>query len=448
MEELKGRRKISREELKAHDKPEDLWVSIDGKVYDVTEWLQKHPGGDLPLLNLAGQDVTDAFIAYHPGSAWKHLDQFMIGFLDNYQVSQISKDYRRLLVDLKKAGLFNISLSDYMLTVLFMVAMLGASIVGVVFYEGFWVHVGCGILMGSVWTQSGYIFHDSGHGGIVGHKKIDRFLQLLAANCLTGVSHGWWTRTHNAHHISCNSLEFDPDLQYVPVFAVSSENYGSLYSYFYERKMNFDGIARFLVSYQHLTFYPIMAIARINLFLQSIVLLLSKKRVPNKGLEIAGLLFFWTWFPLLVACLPSLSDKMAFVLSICAVTGIQHVQLVLNHFSSELYVGRPSSTTWFEDQVRGTLDIQCGPWMDWFHGGLQYQVEHHLFPRLPRYNLRKVSPLVKSLCAKHQLPYTVVTFSEANVRTFATLRAAALEARNVSKTLTKNLLWDAVNAHG
>lgn len=212
--------------------------------------------------------------------------------------------------------------------------------------------------------------------------------------------------------------------------------------------MNFDGLARFLVSYQHWTFYPTMAFARVLLFMQSIVLHLSKNRVPNKGLDIAGLLFFWTWFSLLVSCLPSWPERIAFVLSSFAVTGIQHVQFCLNHFSAESYVGRPCSTSWIGDQARGTIDIQCGPWMDWFHGGLQFQVEHHMFPRLPRYNLRKISPLVKSFCAKHQLPYTMVTFWEANVRTVATLRAAALEARDASQTTPKNLLWEALNTHG
>lgn len=447
MEELRSR-KISLEELKTHDKEGDLWVSIHGKVYDVTEWLHKHPGGDLPILNLGGQDVTDAFIAYHPGSVWKHLDQFFIGFLIDYQVSEISKDYRELLGDLKKAGMFQNYLSDYVLTVLFMVAMMGACIVGVVFYEGFWVHVGCGIILGLVWIQSAFIGHDSGHSELVGHKKIDKFIQLFAGNGLTGIGMGWWKRSHNVHHISCNSLDFDPDLQYVPLFAVSSGYFGNLHSYYYDKQMNFDGLARFLVSYQHWTFYPTMAVARVLLFMQSIVLHFSGNRVPNKGLDIAGLLFFWTWFPLLVSCLPSWPERTAFVLSSFAVSGIQHVQFCLNHFSAESYVGRPCSESWIEDQARGTIDIQCDSWMDWFHGGLQFQVEHHMFPRLPRYNLRKISPLVKSFCAKHRLPYTMVTFWEANVRTVATLRAAALEARDPSQTTHKNLLWEALNTVG
>jgi cytochrome b involved in lipid metabolism len=59
---------ITVDELKSHNKPGDLWISIQGKVYDVSDWVKDHPGGNFPLLNLAGQDVTDAFVAYHPGT--------------------------------------------------------------------------------------------------------------------------------------------------------------------------------------------------------------------------------------------------------------------------------------------------------------------------------------------------------------------------------------------
>ncbi|GLJ44907.1 hypothetical protein SUGI_0945380 [Cryptomeria japonica] len=381
--------KISTQELRTHNNVDDLWLSIQGKVYDVTKWVNTHPGGDLPLLNLAGQDVTDAFIAYHPGSAWKYLDQFMIGVHEDYEVSEISKDYRRLLGDLKKAGLFKRPKYVYGLIGLLMVAMLVMSVVGVLFYEGFWTHVACGVLMGAVWTQSGWIGHDSGHCGLVGNKRIDRIIQLVAGNGLTGISIAWWKRNHNAHHIACNSLEFDPDLQYIPLFAVSS-----------------------------------------------------------RAKEIVGLVAFWIWFPLLISCMPTWSERSAFVLSSFMVTGVQHVQFCLNHFSSSVYVGRPCSKNWFESQTKGTLDISCSPWLDWFHGGLQHQVEHHLFPRLPRHNLRKIAPFVKPLCLKYQLPYTMVTFWEANLMTIRTLRAAALEAQDMSKPVPKNLLWEALNTHG
>lgn len=137
-----------------------------------------------------------------------------------------------------------------------------------------------------------------------------------------------------------------------------------------------------------------------------------------------------------------------FVLASFAVSGIQHVQFCLNHFSSIVYVGPPSGSDWCGKQTRGTLDITCPSWMDWFHGGLQFQIEHHLFPRLPRSQLRKVSPFVRELCKKHNLPYDSASFWKANALTVRTLRNAALQARDVANPVQKNLVWEAVNTHG
>ncbi|CAN1237518.1 Delta(8)-fatty-acid desaturase 1 [Linum grandiflorum] len=86
--------------------------------------------------------------------------------------------------------------------------------------------------------------------------------------------------------------------------------------------------------------------------------------------------------------------------------------------------------------------------MDWFHGGLQFQLEHHLFPRLPRCQLRKVSPVVQDLCKKHNLPYRSYSFFEANVCTIKTLREVALQARDLANPVPKNLVWEAVHTHG
>ncbi|MED6212794.1 hypothetical protein PIB30_086936, partial [Stylosanthes scabra] len=81
--------------------------------------------------------------------------------------------------------------------------------------------------------------------------------------------------------------------------------------------------------------------------------------------------------------------------------------------------------------------------MDWFHGGLQFQVEHHLFSQLPRCHLRRISPLVKELCKKHGLPCNIVSFWKANVLTVKTLKDVALQARNLSNPIPKNLVWEA-----
>ncbi|KAI3687346.1 hypothetical protein L1987_81041 [Smallanthus sonchifolius] len=301
------------------------------------------------------------------------------------------------------------------------------------------VHLVYGGLMGFVWIQCGWLGHDSGHYLIMIDRKVNLLAQILTGNCLAGISIGWWKRNHTTHHIAVNSLEYDPNLQHMPVFVVSSKFFDSITSKYYERKLKFDTLTRFLVSYQHFTYYLVMCLARLNLFAQSFVLL-SNKPVPNRGEEILGLLVFWIWYPLLVSCLPNWGERVMFVLASFSVTVIQHVQLTLNHFSTSVYVGEPRVNDCLEKQMNGMLNITCSEFMDWFHGGLQFQIEHHLFPRLPRCHLRKISPFVKDLCKKHGLPYDSASFYKANEMTVATLRAMALQAHDLTKPVPKNLV--------
>ncbi|KAL2339215.1 hypothetical protein Fmac_013661 [Flemingia macrophylla] len=71
---------------------------------------------------------------------------------------------------------------------------------------------------------------------------VNRVVQILSGNVLEGISIGWWKWNHNAHHISCNSLDFDPDLQHLPFFVVSSSFFSSLTSRFYDRKLPFGSL--------------------------------------------------------------------------------------------------------------------------------------------------------------------------------------------------------------
>ncbi|KAL5722125.1 hypothetical protein ACHQM5_005683 [Ranunculus cassubicifolius] len=442
------RREVSAEELKKHNTTDSLWISIQGKIYDVTEWRKDHPGGESPLLNLAGQDVTDAFVAFHPGSAWKYLEKFHIGYLKDYTVSEVSKDYRKLVSEFTKAGMFEKKGHGILISLLCLSVMMITSVSGVLLSDKPWAHFCSAVLLGLLWMQIGFVGHDSGHYNIMLSPKLNRFMQIFTGNCVTGISIGWWKWTHTAHHIAVNSLDFDPDLQHVPFLAVSPAIFNSLQSVFYGRKMVFDSAARFLVSFQHWTFYPVMAVARINLFAQSWILLLSNRPMQDRALELAGLGVFWVWYSLLISCLPNWGERAMFVAVSFAVSGIQHVQFCLNHFSADTYVGPPLANDWFAKQTKGSIDISCSTWMDWFHGGLQFQVEHHLFPRLPRCHLRKISPFVKELCRKHKLPYNSVSFFEANKMTISTLKAAAMQARDLTKPMPKNLLWEAVNTHG
>ncbi|KAI4996899.1 hypothetical protein ZWY2020_052241 [Hordeum vulgare] len=95
-------RMISTKELQAHAAADDLLISISGDVYDVTPWLRHHPGGEVPLITLAGQDTTDSFMAYHLPSVRPLLRRSPL----RLHRPPASADFRRLLAQISSTGLF------------------------------------------------------------------------------------------------------------------------------------------------------------------------------------------------------------------------------------------------------------------------------------------------------------------------------------------------------
>ena len=139
---------------------------------------------------------------------------------------------------------------------------------------------------------------------------------------------------------------------------------------------------------------------------------------------------YFTWYSTLLSVIPSTGMKIAFVLISHAVGGIIHVQICLSHFSRNTFDGRPESNKWVDMQLSGTMDIDCPPWMDWFHGGLQFQTEHHLVPKMPRHKLRKLrDEVVRPFCLKHNLPYHSCSFWKANLEVLNCLHTAASESK-------------------
>ena len=125
-----------------------------------------------------------------------------------------------------------------------------------------------------------------------------------------------------------------------------------------------------------------------------------------------------------------------------------------SHWSMETYKGTPytdKNTEWYLMQLRTTMNVATEPWLDYIHIGLQFQIEHHLYPRLPRHNLRHARKLVKAICKKHKIHYHEPGFFEGNVEMWKALRHAAMGARKTTKGdrgFYHSMLWGGLNAKG
>jgi len=452
----KARTDITMEELAKHSTREDAWICVEGRAYDVTKYVEHHPGGWLPISNLAGKDVTDAFANYHPAAVYeKLLPNYYIGDVKDYKVSQFVKEHRALRQELLRRGLFETDVGYYVKLCTWYAALFFGSLYLTIMRPSVTEHMIGAVLMGAFWQQIAFFGHDIGHNGVSHVRKNDLWWGIVIGNITGGVSLGWWKRSHNVHHVVCNSIENDPDIQHMPIFAVTPEIFGEFWSTYHQKQVITDTIARALVSFQHFLYYPVMAFARFNLYAQSYILLLSKEKVDHKGLELATLAFFSTWFSAMVMfCLGSWQERVAYLCLSHNLAGILHVQITLSHFAEDTYHGNAyndDTDEWFRMQCKTTLNVDCPEYMDWFHGGLHLQIEHHLYPRLPRHNLREAQKLVKALCKKWDIEYKELSFTDGNIRVYNCLKEAAMEARKLEKGdagFWHSPLVDGVNAIG
>lgn len=351
---------------------------------------------------------------YDSDCARKDLD--MIPSLDYATQNHIREKYNELHAQIIKNGFYKCNYSDYVREIV--------KILAIFLYLFTFLHlkqyVISALLMGTAWHQMTFIAHDAGHVAISHNYQIDNLFGMVVADWFGGLSLGWWKRNHNVHHLVTNDPAHDPDIQHLPFFAVSTRFFNDLYSTYYDKTLWFDAFAKKAIPLQDYLYYPILAFGRFNLYRLSWTHLILGEG-PRKGkaawfrwFELAGLLFFFFWFfYLLIGSIEGGWNKFNYIMVSHVATMLVHVQITLSHFAmstADLGV----SESFASRQLRTTMDVDCPVWLDFLHGGLQFQSIHHLFPRLPRHNLRRVQPFVIKFCEDVGLPYSIYGFGRGN----------------------------------
>lgn len=360
------------------------------------------------------------------------LDSAKYPALDPVSQDEIVRKYRVLYHRLWKEGLFNCNYYAYAVECT-RYSLLFALFLTFLHYS---LYIPSSICLGLFWHQLAFTVHDAGHMGITHNFQVDTCLGIFIADYLGGLSVGWWKRNHNVHHIVTNSTEHDPDIQHMPFFAISHRFFSSLRSTYYDKVMTYDSAARFLVHAQHYLYYPILCFGRFNLYAQSWIFLIQGQG-PRKGparwhrwLEIAGQIFFWIWFGygVLYRSIPTNGSRLAFLLVSHMITAPLHVQITLSHFAmSTADLGVHESFP--QKMLRTTMDVACPAWLDFVHGGLQFQAIHHLYPRMPRHNLRQAQKLVVQFCEEVGIPYAIYGFVDGNKEVIGRLGDVARQAK-------------------
>jgi fatty acid desaturase len=239
----------------------------------------------------------------------------------------------------------------------------------------------------------GFLGHDAGHRQIARGARANRWLGLLLGNLLLGMGHGWWSDKHNRHHANPNHVGKDPDVG-EGVLAWTAEQAGR------QR-----GVLRWVARHQAALFFPLLTLEGANLKIGSLLFLRGRPR-RDQFLE-GGLLVAHAvgYLGLAFSLLPV--EKALVLMAVQhALFGV-HLGAVFAPNHKGMAMPEPGER-WghLRRQVLTSRNVRGGPVTDWMMGGLNYQIEHHLFPGIPRCSLRRVRPLVQEHCAAVGVPYT------------------------------------------
>lgn len=285
----------------------------------------------------------------------------------------VARAYTQVSQVAKELGLLRRAPVFYSLVGAALVLALAGCIAGFVLLGHSWFQLLIAAALGVVLTQVAFLAHEAAHRQILSSGRAnDRLARILAAG-VVGISYAWWDSKHSRHHANPNRVGKDPDIEVDTV------------SFLTEDAAQARGIRRLITRRQGWLFFPLLTLEGLNLNALGLRHLFSRQPVKGRGVELA-----------------LIGARFAIV-------------------AGALFVFLP---------VGMAFAFLGGWWATALLGGLNYQVEHHLFPSMARPHLSKVRVVVHEFCETHDVPYTETSLWRSYAIVIDYLNRVGLAARD------------------
>jgi fatty acid desaturase len=301
-------------------------------------------------------------------------------------------DYAELSRWVKQAGLLRRRHGYYAARIALNVALLAAGVAALVLLGSSWWQLVTAALFAAVFTQFAYVGHDAGHRQIFTARWRNDLIGYIHA-AVTGISYQWWVDKHNRHHANPNHEDEDPDL-HIPALAFTIEQAHAK-----------RGLYRWVAKYQAFLFFPLLQFEAIMLRIASVKAIL-RREVSHPLLEATLLAGHIVGYLATVFLLLPPVKAVLFIAVHQALMGVYlGCSFAPNHKGMPV-LAPGQKLDYLRKQVLTSRNVAGGRWVDFLLGGLNYQIEHHLFPNMPRPNLRRAQALVQDFCTRHGIPYS------------------------------------------
>jgi fatty acid desaturase len=301
-------------------------------------------------------------------------------------------DYVELKKLIKKDGLLDKQPIYYTYKIITTLGLMALSVVFLFVVHNFWFQIFNAILLAVASAQLGFLGHDGGHRQIFHSTRKNEILALCTGDLLIGMSNGWWLDKHNRHHSHPNETDMDPDID-LGVVAFSEEDV-----------LSKRGIERLIVRHQKYFFFPLLSLVSIDLQKSSILYLIQHKDKYRWTEALLLLIHHVLYLGMLFYCLNPW-QAVIFMLIHQLMFGIFLGSAFAPNHKGMPILEKGSTIDFLRRQVLTARNVHSGFFNDFWYGGLNYQVEHHLFPSMPRNNLKKAQKLVRTYCQEHAIAY-------------------------------------------
>jgi len=303
-----------------------------------------------------------------------------------------ASDFAQLSARIKTADLLRARPRYHLATI---VTTLGLTLAGwlvLVWLGPSWWQILTAAFLGVMFTQLGFLAHDAGHKQILRSRRGSHLLGLLLGNLAIGLGYGWWMDKHTRHHAHPNDPDRDPDVSSGALVFSSAQG------------QHRRGVGRFLMRIQAYLFFPMLLLEALSLHASS-VRALRRQSDAGRWLEGSLLLLHAVAYLSIVFVVLTPVQGLVFIAVQQGVFGLyMGCSFAPNHKGMPMLT-KAEEADYLRRQVLTSRNIRGGPVVDYVLGGLNYQIEHHLFPGMPRPSLRQAQPIVRDFCRERDVAY-------------------------------------------